>query len=121
MIGFGKTSKGSGRRKSFVAAAAAVPDPLAKVEYSGNVEADSAAELGALEEAFRGRKSQEDERFQLATDSEYWVALCFPSRKVKDAFLRAAKTARLGDKYVDGLQFARALGIEVREDGTENA
>lgn len=47
--------------------------------------------------------------------------MCFPSREAKDAFLRAAKTARLGDKYVDGLQFARALGIEVREDGTENA
>ena len=57
-----------------------IADPLAKVEYVGSVEADSKAEVSAVLQAFKDRAKAEQKRFDLATDSEYWVVLCFQSR-----------------------------------------
>lgn len=97
------------------------PDPLADVDYTGDLEADSAAELDALAKGFRERTKREDERFRLATDSEYWFAVCFRTREDKEAFLRAARLMALGDKYLDGYAVARTLGIPMptNEEGGE--
>jgi hypothetical protein len=89
------------------------PDPLADVEYTGDLATDSAAELDTLAKGFRDRTKREDERFRLATDSEYWFAVCFKSRADKDAFLAAARLMQVGDKYLDGYAVARTLGIEM--------
>ncbi|ACU37173.1 hypothetical protein [Actinosynnema mirum] len=87
------------------------PDPFGDVEYTGDLATDSTAELDALARGFRERTAREDERFRLATDSEFWFALCFKSREEKDRFLKAARLFHLGDKYLDGLAFAAALGV----------
>jgi hypothetical protein len=92
------------------------PDPLADVEYTGDLATDSAAELDALAKGFRERTKREDERFRLATDSEYWFAVCFKSRADKDAFLAAARLMPVGDKYLDGYAVARTLGIPMPTD-----
>jgi hypothetical protein len=89
------------------------PDPLADVAYTGDLEKDSAAELTAMEEAYRGRAKAEQARFTAATDSEYWFAVCFKSREDKEAFLRATGLLRHGDKYLDGYAAAHALGVEI--------
>ncbi|MCS7484668.1 hypothetical protein ACFFQW_45115 [Umezawaea endophytica] len=86
-------------------------DPLEGVEYSGDLATDSTAELDALAIGFRERTKREDERFRLATDSEFWFALCFKSRDEKDAFLHAARLFHIGDKYLDGLAAAAVLGV----------
>lgn len=91
----------------------AAPDPLAQVEYTGDLEADSGAELGALETAYRERATQERKRFSDTTDSEYWLAVCFRSRDDKERFLDEVKATALGDKYVDGHKLAKLLGIEL--------
>jgi hypothetical protein len=95
------------------------PDPLAEVEYSGDLAADSAAELDALAKGFRERTKREDDRFRLATDSEYWFVLCFKSRADKDAFLAAARLLVVGDKYLDGYAAAAILGIPMPADTDE--
>jgi len=74
-----------------------IPDPLANVGYTGSVEADSKAEVSAVLQGFKDRAKAEQKRFDLATDSEYWVALCFQSREQKEEFLRAVKMLALGD------------------------
>lgn len=89
------------------------PDPLADVEYTGDLAADSAAELDAVAQGFRDRTKWEDDRFRLATDSEYWFAVCFTSREDKDAFLAAARLLPVGDKYLDGSAVAAILGIDM--------
>ncbi|WP_053719456.1 hypothetical protein [Saccharothrix sp. NRRL B-16348] len=94
------------------------PDPLADVEYTGDLATDSTAELDALARGFRERTAREDERFRLATDSEFWFVLCFKSREEKDAFLRAARLFHLGDKYLDGRAAASALGVDLPEPDT---
>lgn len=92
------------------------PDPLEDVNYTGDIVEDSKAELTAVQQGFRDRAKREAERFRLATDSEYWVAVCFKSRDDKDAFLARAGLAGIGDKYLDGYAVARKLGITVTED-----
>jgi hypothetical protein len=89
------------------------PDPLAGVEYTGNLEEDSRRELTALEQGYRARAANEQKRFVAATDSEHWFAVSFPSRADKERFLRAiGLTGRAApDKYLTGDQLAAALGI----------
>ncbi|SFO82803.1 hypothetical protein SAMN05421810_10192 [Amycolatopsis arida] len=87
------------------------PDPLADVEYTGDLPEDSRRELNALQQGFRDRARREAERFRLATDSEYWIAVCFKSREDKERFLRNAGLLAIGDKYMDGYAVARVLGV----------
>lgn len=49
-----------------------------------------------------------------ATDSEYWVAICFQTREQKEEFLRKARLIDLGDKYLDGIAVARVMGIKLQ-------
>ncbi|WP_240690694.1 hypothetical protein [Amycolatopsis sp. CFH S0078] len=92
------------------------PDPLENVEYTGDLPEDSRRELTALQRGFRDRAKREAERFRLATDSEYWIAVCFKSREDKERFLRAAGLLAIGDKYMDGYAVARVLGVPMDEE-----
>lgn len=85
------------------------PDPLADTEYTGDLAKDAAAELTDLESAYRKRAKNESKRFKNATDSEYWVAVCFRDRASKEKFLRDYGLIQLGDKYIDGHQAAKIL------------
>lgn len=82
-------------------------------EPSGDPEADSAADLDAVQQGFRNRAKAESDRFALATDSEYWACLCFQTREQKEAFLAALKILEFGDKYLDGQLVAERLGVKL--------
>jgi len=70
-------------------------------------------DISALEAGFKKRAKDEGRRFALATDTEYWACLCFQTREQKEAFLRALKLASLGDKYLDGQEVAKVLGVKL--------
>ena len=93
------------------------PPPILveQIEPSGNPEADSAADLDALQQGFRNRAKAENDRFALATDSEYWTCLCFQTREQKDHFLSVLKILEFGDKYLDGRLVAERLGVKLPE------
>ena len=86
------------------------PDPLAHVDYTGDLATDSATELTALEEGYRARAKNEANRFKQATDSEFWTAICFYDREERERFM-----ASLGldprTKYLSGHDLAEALDI----------
>lgn len=82
-------------------------------EQTGNAEADSAADLDELQAGFRKRAKDEGKRFEQATDTEYWACLCFQTREQKEAFLKALNLLAIGDKYLDGQEVARVLGVEL--------
>lgn len=106
--GAGRSAAGvSGRRPKYTAE----PDPLAPVQYSGDLAQDAASEFTALEQGYRDRAKAESDRFKRATDSEFWVAVCFTTREEKEAFLAAANLDTIGDKYLDGRAVADTLGI----------
>lgn len=92
------------------------PDPLADVEYTGDLPTDARAELNAVQQGFRDRAKREEQRFLLATGSEYWFVLCFKTREDKERFLKQAKLFAIGDKYLDGYAVARALGIPMDDE-----
>ena len=88
-----------------------VENPLDEVDYTGELEHDANAEVSALLTGFRERARQEQDRFTLATDSEFWFAVGFKSREQKEAFLTAVGWDEHGDKYLNGVNIAQALGI----------
>lgn len=103
-----KASDAQAVRKSGRAAAyVEMPEP------TGNAETDCVADLDALSAGFRARAKDENQRFRLATDSEYWTCICFQTREQKEAFLAALKLIEFGDKYLDGQVVAKALGIDL--------
>ncbi len=88
-------------------------DPLAGVEYKGNLADDAHAEISAVKTAFVERAKKEKERYEIATDSEYWCCLCFQTRAQKDEFLEKSGIIKHGDKYIDGRKAAKVLGIKL--------
>lgn len=66
-------------------------------------------DANALLKGFKERREAEAARRQTATDSEYWVTICFESRADKDAFVKQFELDQcpmipgtIGDKYVNG-------------------
>ena len=74
----------------------------------------TAKELNALQSGFAARAQAENARRELATDSEYWCCLVFQTRAQAEAF--AARFAGPDEKYLDGLQVAKALSIDLPPD-----
>ncbi len=90
-----------------------VKDCLAEVEYTGNAEKDSEAELSATLKAFKERAKAEEKRRADATDSEFWVCVTFQNRAQKEEFLAKLGLLADGDKYLDGQRVAEAVSIEL--------
>lgn len=90
-------------------------DPLGEVPQTGDLETDAQAETSAILSGFQDRAKQEQERFQLATDTEFWFSVYFQSREQKEAFLEALSWLANGDKYLNGLELAEAMGIRLPE------
>jgi hypothetical protein len=88
-------------------------DPIGPIDYPGTADGDTAATLGAVGKAFKERAAQERKRFQNATDSEYWFAVVFETRAQKEAFLKAMKWIKGGDKYLDGIKLAELEGVDL--------
>lgn len=89
------------------------PDPLAGIVYTGDVEADTKAETGAIKNAFAARAKREADRMRKATDSEYWLCVCFQSREQVEEFLRLSRWAKAGAKYIDGQKLAKQLSVPI--------
>ena len=92
-----------------------VPQYVDMPEQTGNAQADAAADLDAVQAGFRKRAADESNRFALATDTEYWACLCFQTREQKEAFLAALDLLKFGDKYLDGQEVAKQLGVALPE------
>ena len=87
--------------------------PFDEIVYTGNDEVDTAQEFNEVQKGFMERNRAEQERFRLATDSEYWCCLVFQSREQKEQFLQAMKWMVHGDKYIDGVKVAKSLNVEL--------
>lgn len=79
---------------------AQVSDPLAGIQYTGDMEHDCLAELDALHECFVRAKSPD--KVTDVTDSDIWFAVAWPDRDSKDRWLADYRLQDVGDKYLDG-------------------
>lgn len=89
----------------------AVADLMAGYAYTGNAEKDSAAEMSAVLRGFKERAKAEGLRRKKATESGYWLCLCFQSQEQVDEFLRNSKWGNT--RYLDGQKVAKKLGVEI--------
>lgn len=87
-----------------------------EIAYTGDPEADCAAELDAVKSSFQQRAEHETRRRKKATESGYWICLCFQTQAQADAFALAA-TGKT-DRFADGVRAARTLRIEIPADDT---
>jgi len=95
-----------------------VKNPLEKLKLSESLEDDATEELEVIQSEFQKsefgkRMKNENDRFRVATDSEYWVNFIFQDREQKEVFLKALGLFEIGDKYIDGQEAAKKLGIEL--------
>jgi len=109
---------------------APVPDPLAKLPVTGNLESDSLDEQKAMTNAFvsqqekaeaktgyfKGKEKKENARRQLSTDTNFWCCLVFQSEEQKLSFLASAGITELGERYIDGRLAAAKLGVAIAEE-----
>lgn len=85
------------------------PDPLAAVEYTDDLQTDCLRELTALHEAMI--RAGSPQKMTDVTDSEHWIVIAWPDRDLKDRYIADHGLKKLGDKYIDGAAWLRALGI----------
>lgn len=83
-------------------------------EDDGSDDADEPVErkVAVAQTEFMKRAQAEQKRTELVTDSEFWFCVCFETREQKDKFLKAAGLWDIGDKYLDGRQVSKALGVD---------
>lgn len=91
------------------------PKFIQEIDETGDIEKDYAAEAETIYTGFLKRAKDEGKRFRLATDSEYWCAVCFQTREQKEAFLAALNLLAQGDKYIDGQALADKIGVKLPE------
>lgn len=70
------------------------------VEYCGDLECDSLAELIALRHLLNNVKKQKT--YKDATDSHYYFIVYFRDREDKEQYLKEYNLLHLGDKYING-------------------
>ncbi|MDP2369326.1 hypothetical protein [Rhodoferax sp.] len=87
-------------------------DPIGAIDYENLTNEQAAGqEISATLAAFKARAKTEQERFEAATDSEFWLGVCFQTRAQKEAFLQGVNMLQHGDKYIDGELLAKRMGI----------
>lgn len=113
-------------------------DPLANVQYTGDLEVDSRLEAEALKDAlvaidgdrgeyagYKDRQAREELRFAEANDSNYYTVLVFRNEAHRDGFLlgltkqtRRMFTHQFGDdmRIIDGHKLWQLLGFEAPEN-----
>ena len=86
---------------------ARVPDPLAGVDYSQDLERSSYDEAMALKGALMAARAPSPCRE--ATDSDVWTCAVFQSRADSEGFLTEWNLHKHGDKYIDATAWLREI------------
>jgi hypothetical protein len=89
-------------------------DPLEDVDYNPNdLEASATNEMTEIVRQIKEQKKALQDRFRVARDPDYWLALCFQSHEQRDEFLQKSGWAAPDTKYLNGLEIAARLGVSV--------
>lgn len=89
-------------------------DPLEAVEYEpGDIQTNADLEMSEIVAQIKAEKKAQYERFRTARDPNYYLVVCFQSHEQRDEFVQKAGWATVYDTFVNGLDVARALGLDV--------
>jgi len=104
-------------------------DPMAGLPYTGDVEKDTATEVGSITECFdenakaadakagyfKAKEAAENNRKRYATQADFWCCFVFQSEEQKMAFLSGLGLDGFGAKYLDGRKVAEKLKVAIPE------
>lgn len=79
----------------------------------GDIQASADREMSAVEQEIERNRAASAERFRIGSDEGYYCVLCFQTTEQKEEFLTKAGWMDIGDKYLNGLEVAEKLGIEL--------
>lgn len=83
------------------------------LEPTFDVEADADLVMDRVVNAFDAADNNGRDEYRVANDHEFYLVVVFQSREQKEEFLRQAGWDELGDKYLDGLEVAQRLALNV--------
>jgi hypothetical protein len=89
-------------------------DPLEAVDYDiPDLEQTADAEMSEILRQLKERRKAQGDRFRVARDPEYFLVLCFQSQEQRNEFLAKSGWGPADAKYMNGLEIARRLGLDV--------
>lgn len=93
---------------------AGICNPLAKLQDTGDMTENAEQEISATLAAIKAEKKLRRDQYRTITDPNFYIVVCFQSTVQKDEFLVKSGWAEEGAKYLDGLELAAQLGVDVR-------
>lgn len=91
-----------------------VPDPLAGMVRTGDLEIDSQNELGEVGMRIRDEMQDWYDQFRSDADPGFYLCAVFQSHDQLDAFLEAiGMEDHIGAQFINGLVLAERLGVVV--------
>lgn len=93
---------------------AGIRNPLAKLQDTGDMTENAEQEISATLAAIKAEKRQRRDQYRTITDLNFYIVVCFQSTVQKDEFLAKSGWAEEGTKYLDGLELAAQLEIDVQ-------
>ena len=91
-----------------------VKNPLNRLQDTGDLTQNGDQEVSAVLAAIKAAKKERRDQYRTTTDPNFYLVVCFQSTDQKDEFLRKSGWAEEGAKYLDGLDVAALLGVDVR-------
>lgn len=94
----------------------APPDdsPFSSIEYTGDIEKDTKAELNEFQKAYRDKKRKYQKTIQGVFDSEFWFAVSFKNREECLNFLETFGFDS-SKKYFNGKDFEKQIKKLIRK------
>lgn len=90
-------------------------DPLENVSYNKNdLEASADSEMSEILRQIIERRKALRDRFRVAGDTDYWVALCFQTSEQRDEFLEKSGWGARGTRYLNGLEISGRINVDIK-------
>lgn len=86
---------------------------FADAALTGDLQEDADTTMSEALRQIIERKKATQERFRVATDPEFYFLVCFQSREQKEEFLNKADWIDLGERFLNGLDVARKMNIDI--------
>lgn len=84
-----------------------------KAKLKASLLAEITEDQSEIESATKSAFKAEANKLADVLDSEFYICLCFDSRAAKEQFLSQTKIAKTDDRFVDGHEIAKRLGVEL--------
>lgn len=91
-----------------------IPNLTEGIDPTGDLETVAARELGAVGQAIAEAKRAQYDYYRASTSPDFYVLLCFQTPDQRDEFVTKIGWGVKGDRFLDGLEIAARLGVEIQ-------